>query len=151
MITEVEGNIFESGADILVNAVNCVGIMGAGIALQFKQKYPKYFDNYYTFCYNRFFQPGYVMPYMDESGLVIISAATKDNWRDKSKYGWVESCIEGLYECFDTKYYTTKDKVLAMPALGCGKGGLDYNIVGPMIKEVGKRLPYKEVLLYKPL
>jgi O-acetyl-ADP-ribose deacetylase (regulator of RNase III) len=151
MIKEVEGNLFESGADILVNAVNCVGVMGGGIALAFKTKYPEYFNDYYLWCQHRFFEPGLVKPYLDESGTWIISAATKAHWREDSKYGWIESCIEGLYQCFDGSLVKTKEMTIAMPALGCGLGGLKYNIVRDIIFETGKRLPYKEVLLYKPL
>jgi O-acetyl-ADP-ribose deacetylase (regulator of RNase III) len=151
MIKEVSGDIFESGADILVNAVNCVGVMGAGVAFEFKNRYPAYFDEYKRACYDRVLEPGFVMPYMLEEGKYIISAATKDHWQSDSKYGWVESCIEGLYSCFDPREVRYGNLTLALPALGCGKGGLKYEIVGPMIMHVGKRLPYKEVLLYKPL
>lgn len=152
MIIEVEGNIFESDADIIVNAVNCVGVMSAGIALQFKTMYPDYFDDYYTLCKEHILEPGLVATFIrDDYDFIIVSAATKGHWQENSKYGFVESCIEGLYQCFDGRTIKTKNLTLAMPALGCGLGGLKYNIVRDIIFDVGKRLPYKEVRLYKPL
>lgn len=151
MITEVEGNLFSSSADILVNAVNCVGVMGAGIALQFKQTFPEYYKDYYELCRNHILEPGLVAPFFyEDSGIIIVSAATKGHWQEESKYGYVESIIEGLYSCFDQRKISTRKLTLAMPALGCGYGGLKYSIVREIIFETGKRLPYKEVLLYKP-
>ncbi|MGF7078817.1 macro domain-containing protein [Mucilaginibacter sp. UYCu711] len=135
MIRYTTGNIMDSSAEALVNTVNTVGVMGKGIALQFKQAYPHNFEVYKQACLNGQLKTGQVLAVKDSELLMgerlIINLPTKQHWKMPSRYEFVES---GLFALF----YFLRDnpvKSLAMPALGCGNGGLDWNRVKPLIEQ----------------
>lgn len=139
------GNIFESEAETLVNAVNCVGIMGKGIALEFKNRYPKMFTEYQDMCSKNEMTIGRLHYYRDTTGISIINFPTKNHWRSKSNLEYV---ISGL-DCFVKNYEKLGIKSIAFPALGCGNGGLSWETVEPIMYEKLKDLPiYIEV--YSP-
>lgn len=123
------GNLFESKAQTLVNTVNCVGIMGKGIAQEFKKRYPEMFKNYKSLCDRGAVQLG--QPYIFKTlyDKVIINFPTKKHWRSVSR---VEDIINGL-EYFIEKYKDWGVTSVAFPPLGCGNGGLEWDIVGPLI------------------
>ena len=79
-----KGNLLNSEAEALVNAVNCVGVMGKGIALQFKKQFPRMFNSYRSICYNRKLKPGH-LHYFKEKDKIIINFPTKEHWKDSSK------------------------------------------------------------------
>lgn len=114
------GDLFDSGAQMLVNPVNCVGVMGAGLAKQFKQRHPDMFARYQVLCHNGHIRPGQVMVDAVDHYLVA-NAATKEHWRDPSRMEWVLAALAAL------NTYTTSHEVasVAMPLLGAGLGGLD--------------------------
>lgn len=151
MIKETKGNLFNSKSEVLVNAVNCVGVMGKGIALQFKQKFPaEYFKAYKTACQNGELAIGKVQVYelknTQTNPRYIINFPTKNHWRELSKIEYIESGLQSLTEAVEQ--YEIKS--IAMPALGCGLGGLDWNDVKPLIEKAFVDLPKVEVLLFNP-
>ena len=139
MITYVSKNILDSEAVALVNTVNTVGIMGKGIALQFKEKFPLNFKLYQKACKNTEVRTGKM--FVTETGLLtnpqyIINFPTKTDWRSNSR---LEDIAEGLNDLVRV----VKEKniqSIAIPPLGCGNGGLDWNDVKPLIEEKLKPL-----------
>jgi len=149
MIKFVQGDFFDYDADIRVNTVNCVGVMGAGVALAFKEKYPDMFREYVSLCKKEAVQPG--KPHVWESGdlfsksLTIINLPTKKHWRNKSEYEYIDKGLEWLREFLKNK----EGKTLTLPALGCGHGGLDWNIVKNKIMGYLGNSP-AEILVFEP-
>jgi O-acetyl-ADP-ribose deacetylase (regulator of RNase III) len=151
MIKETAGNLFETKAEALINAVNCVGVMGKGIALQFKQKFPAdYFNAYKLACQTGELAIGSVQVYELKNAQTnpryIINFPTKRHWREQSRIEYIEGGLQSLIEAVE-RY---KIKSIAMPALGCGLGGLDYEEVKPLIEKAFSDLPKVEVLLFVP-
>lgn len=130
MITYESGDLLESDAEALVNTVNCVGVMGKGLARQFRIKYPYMFLAYKDVCTSGAFLPGGVHWYYDRTtGKMIYNLATKDHWRDPSRLQWVENGLEMLANLVRMDGI----KSIAIPPLGCGLGGLDWADVEPLI------------------
>ncbi len=139
------GNIFDSKCDTLVNTVNCVGVMGKGIAAEFKKKYPSMFGEYQTLCKEHKVKPGQPYIYRDLSGTSIINFPTKDNWRSPSKFSYI---VDGL-DWFKNSYKELGITSIAFPPLGCGNGGLSWDDVGPKMYQELKDLPI-EIEIYAP-
>ncbi len=139
MLKFTTGNIFSIPAHVRINTVNCVGVMGIGIALQFKERYPKMFKAYKKECKNKNIQPGkpYVWSYYHLCHeYIIINFPTKDHWRNPSKYEYIESGLVWL-----RKYLKDRGEVkVTLPALGCGHGGLDWTKVKLLIMKYLKGL-----------
>lgn len=115
------GPILEWPADVRVCTVNCVGVMGAGLALAFARGWPALERDYKVACKRSQIRPGDVWTWHAPDGQMIICAATKDHWRRPSRYDWVESCLSRIRErVFDGELH------VALPALGCGLGGLRW-------------------------
>ncbi len=151
MIKETTGNLFQSNTEALVNAVNCVGVMGKGIALQFKQKFPaEYFKAYKLACQNGELAIGKVQVFelknVQTNPHFIINFPTKNHWREQSKIEYIESGLQSLVE--EIEQYEIKS--IAMPALGCGLGGLNYLEVKHLIEKAFVDLTNIEVLLFLP-
>jgi O-acetyl-ADP-ribose deacetylase (regulator of RNase III) len=131
MIEFTKGDMFETEADIRVNTVNCVGAMGAGVALAFKRRYPEMFKVYQEDCKSGKVRPGEMHIWRSLAGDWIINFPTKRDWRDPSRYEDIESGLIAL-----RKYLSQQGAVsVALPALGCGNGGLDWARVSVMIEE----------------
>jgi len=130
-ITFTSGDMFDINADILVNPVNCVGVMGAGLALTFKNKYPDMFQSYKRACFARFIEPGKLHLYRTKNNKSIVNFPTKKHWKDKSQYSYI---IDGLKQLCEYLTIQESNVVVAIPALGCGLGGLNNNKVATMIK-----------------
>jgi len=134
MIEFVSGDFFDFEADIRVNTVNCVGVMGAGVALAFKNKYPEMFKEYALACKKGEYKPGqpkvWRMSDMFDKGLEIINFPTKNHWRRPSEYKYIEDGLVWLEHFLSSR----PGVKVTLPALGCGHGGLDWNIVKRMIK-----------------
>lgn len=132
MITLKRGNIFESKMQTIVNPVNCVGVMGAGLALAYKNKYPDMFSFYKKACQEKRLLPGKPIFYWETSqkkGILLFP--TKNHWRDLSKTEYIE---DGL-DYFVSAYRQWDVSSIAFPALGCGYGGLTWNMVGNLMIE----------------
>ncbi|MEG2439919.1 MAG: macro domain-containing protein [Acetivibrio sp.] len=130
MIKFVTGNIFESGADCLVNTVNCEGFMGKGIAYQFKMRFPQNNLDYVKACKSGMLHIG-AIHYYKEDEIWVVNFPTKDKWREKSKIDYIEKGLEKL------KLFIKNNnlKTIAIPPLGCGNGGLEWNVVKDLIVE----------------
>ncbi|MFA6401063.1 MAG: macro domain-containing protein [Salinivirgaceae bacterium] len=132
MIEFVTGDFFDYEADIRINTVNCVGVMGAGVALLFKERYPDMFTEYAKACDNNEIKPGKPHVWSDNnifSKTTIINFPTKIHWKNPSEYEFIEKGLIWL-----KKYLLNKEfSIVTLPALGCGHGGLDWNVVKNMI------------------
>ncbi|AAZ97442.1 Appr-1-p processing protein [Thiobacillus denitrificans ATCC 25259] len=135
--------------DAIVNTVNCVGVMGKGIALQFKNKWPANYSAYEAACKAKQVRPG-TMFVFDSGGLVkpnyIINFPTKDHWRGKSR---VEFIRDGLVDLV-AQVKRLGIRSIAIPPLGCGNGGLEWDEVRPLIEQAFAVLPDVEVRLFAP-
>lgn len=149
MIEWVNGNLLEAKADALVNTVNTVGVMGKGIALQFKKAFPDNDDAYRRACQLGKLTPGEVFVYQ-VGGIVlpryILNVATKEHWRSRSKIEWIEKGLTRLVE----EVGALKIKSIAVPPLGCGYGGLAWSDVRSKIERAFEALPQVRVLAYEP-
>ena len=119
MLTIKTGNIFSTESEYIVNTVNCFGVMGAGIALEFKLRYPKMFEKYKEFSDKKEIEIGKLWIY-DKEDKNILSFPTKNHWRFPSKIEYIE---RGLQKFVDN-YQAKKISSIAFPLLGVGKGGL---------------------------
>ena len=149
MIELKQGDLLEEKADALVNTVNCVGVMGKGIALQFKRTFPDNFKHYKEACTAGDVQPGkmFIVPTQESiHPQYIINFPTKRHWRSKSK---LEDVQEGLVDLVE-QVQKLNIGAIAIPPLGCGNGGLDWAIVKPLIIEAFEPLPDVRVILFEP-
>lgn len=131
------GDMFLSEADCLVNTVNCEGYMGKGIAYQFKLKYPDNNKDYVKACRNGQLKIG-SLHWFREDGKMIINFPTKDKWREKSKISYIETGLNKMVEVLPQLSVQT----IAIPPLGCGNGGLNWNEVKAMIEN--KLMPIRD-------
>ena len=132
MITEVYGDIFETDAKAIVNPVNCVGVMGKGLALEFKKRYPKMFKEYQKICEMGSLEPGILHYYTGEdSEKTIINFPTKRHWNSPSKIEYIAIGLSALSYSQSVKQINIES--LAIPALGCGCGELDWKDVRKLI------------------
>lgn len=149
MITYRHGNLLQSDAEALVNTVNCVGVMGKGIALQFKQAFPANFSAYQKACKAEAVHPGKLFVF-DTGHMInprwIINFPTKTHWRAPSQISYIEQGLADLVGVI--REYGIKS--IALPPLGCGNGGLDWQQVQPLIEAALADLPEVEVLIYPP-
>ncbi len=136
MIVKI-GNIFESTCSTIVNTVNCVGVMGKGIALEFKKAYPKMYLDYVRKCEAGEVKTGEPYVYVNDDGSKILNFPTKDHWRSPSRLSYV---VDGL-NWFIENYEKYEIDSIAFPPLGCGNGGLSWEIVGPIMYQKLVELP----------
>ena len=146
---EKMANIFQSQAEALVNPVNCVGIMGKGLALQFKKAFPENFKAYAAACKRAEVLPRRMFVF-ETKQLVppqfVINFPTKRHWRDKSRIDDIECGLAALVEII----YQRRIHSIAIPPLGCGLGGLNWADVRPMIESAFARLDKVQVTLFEP-
>ncbi len=150
MIERVEGNILEAEAQALVNTVNTVGVMGKGIAWQFKKAFPEMYEAYEKACKRGEMETGKMLVY-DRGGLFnprfIINFPTKKHWKGKSKLADIKAGLKDLVTQVEKRSITS----IAVPPLGCGHGGLNWGDVQPLIIEAFKILPDVQVLVFQPV
>jgi O-acetyl-ADP-ribose deacetylase (regulator of RNase III) len=147
MIYKAEGDLLGTNAEALVNTVNTVGVMGKGIALQFKQAFPDNYKAYEAACKHGEVELGRMFVFHRQSDpRIIINFPTKKHWRGKSKIADIESGLRALVEV------VRKEKIrsIAVPPLGCGNGGLDWKDVRPRIERAFAELPSVVVQLFYP-
>jgi O-acetyl-ADP-ribose deacetylase (regulator of RNase III) len=149
MIKMSNGNLLKADAEALVNTVNCVGFMGKGIALQFKQAFPSNNKFYEAACRAEEVQPGKMLVY-DNGRLrkphYIINFPTKRHWRGDSRIEDIQAGLPALI----SEVKRLKITSIAVPPLGCGLGGLDWDVVKPMIEKAFAELPEVRVMLFEP-
>lgn len=149
MIEFTSGDILKDDVDAIVNTVNCVGIMGRGIALQFKNAWPENFKAYEAACKREEVQPGRMFVY--EVGQLttpryIINFPTKRHWRGKSRIEDIESGLKALVGEIRQRGIRS----IAIPPLGSGLGGLDWNDVRPRIEAAMREVPDVRVRIFEP-
>ena len=141
------GNIFESEAEALVNTVNCEGFMGKGLAYQFKQMFPKTNLSYMEVCRKKELKPGKLHSFK-EDGKIIINFPTKNKWREKSKISYIEDGMKELNN------FIIKENIksIAIPPLGSGNGGLQWEKVKNIILKYANSLMKKNIKIeiYEP-
>jgi O-acetyl-ADP-ribose deacetylase (regulator of RNase III) len=125
-----QGDIFNSGCMALVNPVNCKGVMGKGLAKEFKKRFPRNFQIYKDKCAEGHLQTGRILIHQ-ENGHIIMNFPTKDDWRSPSEYHYIDSGMKFLATQLKFLPFITS---IAIPPLGCGLGGLDWTIVCEGIK-----------------
>jgi O-acetyl-ADP-ribose deacetylase (regulator of RNase III) len=149
MIQLSSGNLLEAEADALVNTVNCVGFMGKGIALQFKQAFPENFAAYERACHAGDVRPGRMLVYETRSMVgpkYIINFPTKRHWRGNSRMEDIEAGLKDLL--LVVKRLGIKS--IAIPPLGCGLGGLNWSDVCSRIEDAFASPTDLRVLLFAP-
>lgn len=149
MITQTQGDILQADAEALVNTVNCVGIMGRGVALQFKKAFPANFQAYEAACKAGQVRLGQMFVY-DLNRLYnprfIINFPTKHHWKNKSRITDIQAGLTDLIRI--VRQYQIGS--IAIPPLGCGLGGLNWEEVKPLIIAAFQPFPAIEVLLFEP-
>lgn len=149
MIHFLSGNLLESKAYALVNTVNTVGVMGKGIALQFKNEFPHNYAIYREACLKHEFKVGQLLSVEDSNLLLgkrlIVNFPTKTHWRLPSEYSYIEQALKELAILIADKQINS----IAVPALGCGNGGLDWLVVKEMICQYLEQLD-ATIEVYEP-
>lgn len=149
MIEYKSGNILEDPAEALVNTVNCVGVMGRGIALQFKNAFPENFKAYATACKQGQVQPGRMFLYKTGQMIAprfIINFPTKRHWRGKSRIEDIETGLTALTDAIQKNGIRS----IAIPPLGSGLGGLNWDQVKSRIEKALSEFKDVHVVIYEP-
>ncbi len=136
MIEYIEGDIFNSPAQVIVNTVNTVGVMGKGLALSFKKRYVKMFEAYRNACEKHLLTIGKLMLYYEPDHWILMFP-TKENWRNPSKVEYIERGLDKFVRTYADKGITS----IAFPKLGCGNGELSWDVVRPVMERYLKPLP----------
>lgn len=146
MITETRGNLLRDPAQALVNTVNTVGVMGKGIALQFKRAFPEVFAAYAQACAEGQVQPGHVFPVqLADEQRWVLNFPTKRHWRQPSRLDDIRDGLDDLARLL----VQLNIRSVAVPPLGCGNGGLQWSVVRPLIHEKLSHLNI-DIRLYQP-
>lgn len=146
------GDMFDEPVEALVNTVNCVGAMGKGVALEFKNRWPANFRAYKSLCDARGLQPGQMFVFdtkelfTSEGPRYLINFPTKSHWRSKSKIAYLEDGLDALIETIREHDITS----IAIPPLGCGNGGLNWADVQPLIEAKLSALDDVDIVLFAP-
>lgn len=149
MIHYSKGNLLQADVEAIINTVNCVGVMGKGIALQFKQAFPENFTVYAKACKAEKVQPGRMFVYEREDLVnprFIINFPTKTHWKTKSRIEHIEQGLVDLVRVIRER----EIKSIAIPPLGCGNGGLPWARVQPLIEQAMSQVPEVEAYVYAP-
>jgi O-acetyl-ADP-ribose deacetylase (regulator of RNase III) len=144
MITYKTGNIFNSSAQVITNTVNCVGVMGKGLALAYKNKFPEMYNDYKQKCSEGQVKAGY--PYLWENDQAqILNFPTKRHWKQASL---LEDVEEGL-KYLASNYSDMGISSIALPPLGCGLGGLNWADVKNLINKYLGAIEDLDVYVYE--
>jgi O-acetyl-ADP-ribose deacetylase (regulator of RNase III) len=152
MIRFVQGNLFDSQAEALVNAVNTVGVMGRGVALEFKNRFPENYLAYRVACKREEIVVGKMFTFElnRETSLEqprwIINFPTKQHWRNPSKLEFVCDGLEDLVRVIESHSIRS----VALPALGCGTGGLEWKTVRELIEAALEPLDHVAFKVFEP-
>jgi O-acetyl-ADP-ribose deacetylase (regulator of RNase III) len=145
----IKGNLLDAKTQALVNTVNTVGVMGKGIALQFKEAYPMNFKIYVAACKRKELQPGTLLVVKEhgpQGEKIIINFPTKTAWFMKSKYEYIEEGLKALVDVIEEHNIQS----IAIPPLGCGNGGLHWEKVRLLIEKYLGHLSHVSIQIYEP-
>lgn len=149
MLRITRGNLLQAEVEALVNTVNCVGVMGKGLALQFKKAFPANCREYEAACKAGEVIPGRMLVHDNGERVTpryIVNFPTKRHWKQPSR---IEDIAAGL-DALVAEVSRLGIRSIAIPPLGCGLGGLDWNLVRPMIERAFAPLVAVEVQLFEP-
>jgi O-acetyl-ADP-ribose deacetylase (regulator of RNase III) len=133
-LIEKTGNIFDTTADAIGHGVNCRGVMGAGIARQFREKYPDMYKQYRLQCDMFLLEPGGCMPWLTDDHKIILNLASQNEPGADARIDWLAGAVEdAVHALHDVGY-----KILALPQIGCGIGGLQWSDVLPALEDAAK-------------
>ena len=149
MVRFEEGNLLDADVEALVNTVNTVGIMGKGIALMFKERFPNNFREYATACKAGEVRLGEM--FVTENRKLfgpkwIVNFPTKDHWRSRTRLEWIEQGMEDLVRVIEDRRIGS----IAVPPLGCGNGGLNWRDVKPVIESALAEVDGLVAIIYEP-
>ena len=144
MFKHVEGNIFNSNKQVIVNTVNCVGVMGKGIALECKLRYPEMFKAYKKYCDQKKLLPG-TLQLWKSSDPWILNFPTKIHWKDPSKFEYLEKGLDKFINTYNQKGI----KSISFPLLGASLGGLPEDKVFQLMKNRLENIIDLDVEVYK--
>ncbi len=131
-VTKLRGDIFESSCEVLTCPVNTFGLMGAGLAKAFRLKFPDVYETYRTLCLQKSLEPGAPALMLRDSPPSVLLWPTKRDWRFPSRLEWIESAIPTILGLVKEG----KIASLAVPAVGCGLGGLPWEMVEPVLMQL---------------
>ena len=146
------GDMFDEPVEALVNTVNCVGVMGKGVALEFKRRWPENFKVYKAACDAKKLSPGRILVYENlhlfggSGPRYLVNFPTKAHWRSPSKLAYIEDGLDALVVEIERLAIGS----IALPPLGCGNGGLDWIEVKPLIAKKLSGLKDVEVIVFAP-
>ncbi|KAM3099277.1 macro domain-containing protein [Phormidesmis sp. 146-12] len=149
MIELSHGNLLDADVEAIVNTINCVGVMGKGLALQFKQRFPENFRQYQQACQAGEVKAGQML--IVPTGCLtnpryIINFPTKRHWKNPSRLEDIQTGLQALI----TEVKRLGIRSIAVPPLGCGNGGLNWTRVAPLIESAFAELPEVSVLIFEP-
>jgi O-acetyl-ADP-ribose deacetylase (regulator of RNase III) len=150
MLEFTTGNLLKAEAEALVNTVNTVGVMGKGIALMFKERFPENFETYARACKEETFQTGQLL--VTETGELsgnpryVVNFPTKEHWRAKTRLEWIDSGLSELRKWI----LENNIRSIAIPPLGCGNGGLEWSVVRPRMETALSDLDGVRILIFEP-
>jgi O-acetyl-ADP-ribose deacetylase (regulator of RNase III) len=142
-ISEISGNIFDSSCQTIVNTVNCRGVMGRGIAFEFKHRFPSMFKKYAEACDQKKLSPGTLQLFKTTTPWVL-NFPTKDDWKFPSKLEYIESGLKKFSDTFNKRNISS----IAFPLLGTSNGGLKWDDVGPVMYRYLEPLNNLDVEIY---
>lgn len=147
-VTIIKGNIFNSHSQTIVNTVNCVGVMGKGIALVYKLRYPQLFEKYQAVCKKGLLDIGKLWLYKEEDNVPwVLNFPTKKHWKFPSEYGYIEAGLQKFLSSYKEKGITS----IAFPLLGANNGGLEPNKVLDIMKKFLSQCDIPvDIYLYDP-
>lgn len=145
MLKILVGDLFASKMETLVNTVNCVGVMGKGVAKIFKEKYPAMFTEYKIQCSQGLIKTGTLYPYYEDGNVRVLNFPTKVHWRSPSQISFIEDGLKWFVDHYEELGITS----IAFPPLGCGNGGLKWENVGPIMVKALENLPI-DIEIYAP-
>jgi len=145
MLKALIGDLFTSNAQTLVNTVNCVGVMGKGVALEFKKRFPSLFEDYAERCERKQVKLGEPYVYRGAGNKLVLNFPTKGHWRSPSRLADIEAGLDH----FVKHHAEWGIASIAFPPLGCGNGGLEWAEVGPLVYGKLNRLPIS-IEIYAP-
>lgn len=153
-ITFQSGDLFAADVEAIVNPINCVGVMGKGIALEVKKRNPSMFYRYRQKCSGTRgdypIEPGDVVALpSDNQRQVIFNMATKDHWRQGSRIEWIEQGLLNLQRLLSDENQYSHIQSLGLPPVGCGNGGLEWSDVKPLVLKYLDPLPVN-IICFEP-
>ncbi|WP_296280483.1 macro domain-containing protein [Pseudoxanthomonas sp.] len=149
----IHGDMFKSRAEAIVNTVNCVGVMGKGVALRFRTEWPENYQAYKKACDEKWLRPGRLLVFRrgdlldDVVPRYLVNFPTKVHWRNKSEISYIEDGLDALL----VEIRRLDIKSIAMPPLGCGNGGLDWRDVRPIIERKLADIVGVDIQVYEPV